>query len=83
MHFHVCLLGQLLTIVCLVRLAIIPIVIGNPILHELLRQGLLTIQLYLLMQGLNGLLYALSGLQGPPVDCRCYQLAWDLLVCGD
>ena len=83
MHYHVCLLCQLLTIVCLVRLAIIPIVIGNPILHELLRQRLLTIQLYLLMQGLDGLLYALGGLQGPPDDGRRYQLAWDLLVCGD
>ena len=83
MHYHVCLLCQLLPVVCLVRLAIIPIVIGNPILHELLGEGLLTIQLDLLMQGLNGLFYALSGLQCPPIDGRCYQLAWGLLVGGD
>ena len=83
MHYNVCLLCQLLPIVCLIRLAIIPIVIGDPILHELLRQGLLTIQLDLLMQSLDRLIYALGGLQGPSVDGRRYQLAWDLLVCGD
>jgi len=35
------------------------------------------------MQGLDGLLYALGGLQGPPVDGRRNQLAWDLLVLRD
>jgi hypothetical protein len=83
MHYHVCLLSQLLPIVCLVRLAIIPIVIGNPILHELLGEGLLTIQLDLLMQVLNGLFYALSGLQSPSIDGRSNQLAWRLLVGRD
>ena len=72
MHYHVCLLCQLLPVVCLVRLAIIPIVIGYPILHELLGEGLLTIQLDLLMQGLDGLFYALGGLQGPSIDGRRY-----------
>jgi len=35
------------------------------------------------MQGLDGLFYALSGLQGPSIDGRRNQLAWGLLVGRD
>ena len=49
MHDDVCLLRQLVPIVCLVRLAIIPIVISNPIFHELFREGLLADKLDLLV----------------------------------
>ena len=80
MHDDVCLLRQLVPIVCLVRLAIIPIVISNPIFHELFREGLLTVQLDLLVQGLDRLFYALSGLQGPPIYDWHDQLAWRSLL---